>query len=476
MSNMYNDSYNPETNENLHDDSIFDPIDSREKKGRKRNFKKTGRKKAARMTAMALSFGLIAGTSFYGTTTVLSGTFGTETSTASEAAASTSSDTTESLLSTSDSGTVSSTGTTSEGTVADVAATALPSLVTISATTVEEMRGMYEYFGNYGNMFGYGGNSDSQSTTYEVSSQGTGVIIGQTEEELLIATNDHVISGATALSVGFVDETAVTAEVKGTDPSTDLAVVSVKITDIPQETLDQIAVAVIGDSDALELGEQVVAIGNALGYGQSVTSGYVSAFNRNLTFTDDDGTTTESTGLIQTDAAINSGNSGGGLFNMNGELIAINEAKSSSSSGTASVDNVGFAIPMSKALPILQTLMEGETVSDSTETVSSSAYLGVNVADVSEQASSMYGLPVGVSIVSITDGSPADEYGLKTGDVITEFNGQTITTYEELKSALASCSAGDTVSMTVSRSTDGEYHALQISIVLGDASTQTSVQ
>ncbi len=462
--------------EEISDDVLFDqeePAGGRKNSGRK---KPHSRKKAVQFTARALAFGLIAGTAFYGTNTVISKTTAAESSADTEAASSASSGNSESLLSASESGAISTTGTTSSGTVSDVASTALPSLVTISATTVEEMQDLYQYFGNNG-MYSFGSSYDSSESgtaaEQEVSSQGTGVIIGQNEEELLIATNNHVISGADTLSVGFVDETAVTAEIKGTDPSTDLAVVSVKIADIPQDTLDQIAIATIGDSDSLVLGEQVVAIGNALGYGQSVTSGYISAFDRNLTLSDDEGGTFESTGLIQTDASINSGNSGGGLFNMKGELIAINEAKTSSSSSGASVDNIGFAIPMEKALPILQSLMNGESVTeDSSSDTASSAYLGVKCSEVSEQASQMYGIPVGVSIVSVEENSPAAEYGLKTGDVITEFNGQTITTYEELKSSMADCCSGDTVTLTIYRSSDGEYSGQQISITLGSAEDQ----
>lgn len=502
MENRYDDEMMNENysySEDTSDETLFDPVDDPEKKPFSKK-KSTGtRSKAARMTAVAVAFGLIAGTTFYGTNTLLNKAFSSEKVMGTQAVATTNTANSESLLSASESGPISTTGTTASGTVADVAATALPSLVTISCTTVEEMQSMYDYFGKNGmggledlfgdsGMFGNGNNSwgysfgnggyssggtGSSSGTgtaseEEISSCGTGVIIGQNEEELLIATNNHVVSGASTLSVGFVDETAVTAEIKGTDPSTDLAIVSVKIADIPQDTLDQIAVATIGDSDSLSLGEEVVAIGNALGYGQSVTSGIISAFNRNLTLSDDEGGTFESTGLIQTDASINAGNSGGGLFNMKGELIAINEAKSSSSSSGASVDNMGFAIPMSKALPILQSLMNGETVTDS-GTSTGNAYLGVKCSDVSEEASQMYGLPVGVSIVSVVENSPADQYGLKTGDVITEFNGQSITSFEELKSALSNCNAGDTVSITVYRATDGEYNGQQISIQLGDA-------
>lgn len=506
MENRFNDEfYNTQENnssEAFTDETIFDPDDSLTKKPEYPKKKNRSRNKAARITATALAFGLIAGSTFYGTNRVLTGTFGNGKAYGTVAKAS--DESSNALLSASQSGPIDTTGTTTSGAVADVAATALPSLVTISCTSVEEMQNMYEYFGRNGmpgledffgksGMFGnsnwsqfFGGNNSAGSgnsdgngnstgtaSEQEVHSCGTGVIIGQNEEELLIATNDHVVSGATTLSVGFVDETAVTAEIKGTDPSTDLAIVSVKIADIPQETLNKIAVASIGNSEELSLGEQVVAIGNALGYGQSVTSGIISAFDRNLTLAGEGGGTIESTGLIQTDASINAGNSGGGLFNMKGELIAINEAKSSSSSGQASVDNMGFAIPMSKALPILQSLMNGEEITATPQ--GSNAYLGVKCSDVSEEASQMYGLPVGVSIVEVTDSSPAAEYGLKTGDVITEFNGQTIVCFEDLKAALSQCQAGETVSLTIFRSNEGEYNGHQISITLGEAPAEAEL-
>lgn len=442
-------------------------------------------RKATRIAAMALSFGLISGSTFYGTNRLLTNAFPTEKVMGTTAKEADSGSSSHSLLSVSESGPINTTGKAVAGSVSDVAATALPSLVTISCTTVEEMQSLYDYFGRngmqeFGDLFGPNGGffrsngysfgdstASGSSPEQTISSCGTGVIVGQSEDELLIATNNHVVAGADTLSVGFVDETAVTADVKGTDPSTDLAIVAVKIADIPQETLDQISVASIGNSDETVLGDQVVAIGNALGYGQSVTSGIVSALGRDLTLADEQGGTFTSTGLIQTDASINSGNSGGGLFNMKGELIGINEAKSSSASGQASVDNMGFAIPTAKALPILQSLMNGEAADH--EGTSSSAYLGIKCSDVSEEASQMYGLPVGVSIVEVAENSPASEFGLKTGDVITEFNGQPLSTTNELLAALGRCNAGDTVSMIIYRSNEGEYSGHEISITLGAA-------
>lgn len=254
--------------------------------------------------SMALVFGLIAGGTMFGVNTV--GNLITGAGRSNVQLAQTSTTSSSGTSSSSDSG---------SGTVTEVAANAMPSLVTISTMTVEEMQ---NFFGG--------------TQQYEVEGAGTGVIVGENDTELLIATNYHVVEGANSLSVGFIDETSVEAEIKGTDVNNDLAVVAVKLSDIPDDTMNQIKIATIGDSDELQLGDQVVAIGNALGYGQSVTSGYVSALDRDLTLEDANGTTITSTGLIQTDAAINSGNSGGALLNMRGELVGINEAKSSSSS------------------------------------------------------------------------------------------------------------------------------------------------
>ena len=318
-------------------------------------------------------------------------------------------------------------------TVSEVAEAVMPSMVTISTMSVQEMQ----------SYFGFG-----QTQAYEVEGAGTGIIVGETDEELLIATNDHVISGAKSVSVGFADESAAEAYIKGTDPDNDLAIIAVEKSNVSEETLDQIRVVVIGDSDQLALGEQVVAIGNALGYGQSVTSGYVSALNRDLEMSD-----YTSTGLIQTDAAINAGNSGGALLNMRGELVGINEAKSSSSYGEANVDNMGFAIPISKALPILQELMEQET----RIRAQVQGYLGVSVADVTEEYSQVYGMPAGVCFTTVEEGSPADQAGLKKGDVLVSVNGEKITTSEALLEEMTYHSAGETVTITVKRADNGAY-------------------
>ena len=395
-------------------------------------------KKWAVVVSMALVFGLIAGGTMFGVNTVGNMITGAGRSNVQ-------------LAQTSTTGSGASTSSESgSGTVADVAQNAMPSLVTISTMSVEEMR---NFFGG--------------TQQYEVEGAGTGVIVGKNDSELLIATNYHVVEGASSLSVGFIDETSVEAEIKGTDVNNDLAVVAVKLSDIPDDTMNQIKIATIGDSDELQLGDQVVAIGNALGYGQSVTSGYVSALNRDLTLEDASGTTITSTGLIQTDAAINSGNSGGALLNMKGELVGINEAKSSSSSSGASVDNIGFAIPINKAQDSLQEMMNQETRQRVDE--SKASYIGIQGQDVSTQISELYGIPSGVVIAEVVEGSPADRAGLEKGDILTALDGRSITSMTQLQDILQYYAAGEKVDLTIQRSGDNGYEEQTVSITLGSA-------
>lgn len=398
-------------------------------------------KKWGMTLAMAACFGLVAGGVFIGTaavgTKVISTTEKTEEVTIPTTTTTTAADSSD----TSD--TVKTTGSMS---VKDVASSAMPSLVAISTTTVEEVQ---TFFG---------------TTSQEVPASGTGVIVGQNDDELLIATNNHVVSGATSLSVSFIDDETVEGQIKGTDADNDLAVVAVKLSDIKDETKNKIKIAVMGNSDDLEVGDQVVAIGNALGTGQSLTSGYVSAKDRTISSQDEStGETITSEGLIQTDAAINPGNSGGALLNMNGELIGINEAKYSSTQ----VEGMGFAIPISKAEPILQNLMNLTTrykVSDD-----EAAYIGINMADVSADISQSYGIPTGVCIMSVVDGSPAADAGFKKGDVITAFDGRSVSNAKGLKETLTYYAAGETVDVTVQRADNGEYKEVTLTLTLGSA-------
>lgn len=411
----------------------------KEKKVREKKPMTTG-KKWVTVVAMALVFGLIAGGTMFGVNAAGNYLAGNDSSSDQVGQTQTTS---------SDSNSSSSDGS-GQGTVAEVAKNAMPSVVTISTMSVEEMR---SFFGG--------------TQQYEVQGAGTGVIVGENDTELLIATNNHVVEGATSLSVGFIDEESVEGEVKGTDVNNDLAVVSVKLSDIPEDTMNQIKIATVGDSDDLQLGDQVVAIGNALGYGQSVTSGYVSALDRDLTLTDQSGTTINSTGLIQTDAAINEGNSGGALLNMKGELIGINEAKSSSTSTGAAVDNIGFAIPIDKAEESLQQLMNLKTREK--VDASQASYLGIRGEDVSAEASELYGIPAGVVITEVVENGPADQAGVKKGDILTELDGRSISSMAQLQDVLQYYAAGETVDLVVQRSDNGEYQAQTLSITLGSA-------
>ncbi len=411
----------------------------RQEKEKGRKSMTTGRRWAS-VVAMALVFGLVAGGMMFGVNTAAEHLTGRDKAQIGQ---------TQTTNASADvSG--SSDSSAAQGTVAEVAQNAMPSLVTISTMSVEEMR---NFFGG--------------TQQYEVEGAGTGVIVGENDTELLIATNYHVVEGANSLSVGFIDEESVEASVKGTDVDNDLAVVSVKLADIPDDTMNQIKIATIGDSDNMQLGDQVVAIGNALGYGQSVTSGYISAFDRDLTLTYEDGTTINSTGLIQTDAAINSGNSGGALLNMQGELIGINEAKSSSGSNGASVDNIGFAIPIDKAQSSLQDMMNQETREKVDEAHAS--YLGIQGSDVSAEVSELYGVPSGVVVAEVVENGSAADAGMQRGDIITELDGRTISSMSQLQQTLQYYAAGETVDVVVQRSDNGAYQEQTLSVTLGSA-------
>ena len=336
--------------------------------------------------------------------------------------------------------------------VTDVAAAVMPAVVSITNKTVQEVVDLFSMYG----MYGFGRNGQGRTYTYETESCGSGIIIGENSEELLICTNHHVVEGATEITVGFVDDEVYKAVVKGSDASNDLAVVAVKLADISAETMEEIRVATIGDSDSLLVGEQVVAIGNALGYGQSVTTGIVSALNRTI---DLDGYNAE---LIQTDAAINPGNSGGALLDMNGHVIGINSAKAAETG----VEGMGYAIPISYARPILEDLMNKKT---RTEQVAEEdrAYMGITGEDVSAEVSEMYGIPRGIFLSQVQEGSPAEKAGLKRGDVIVKFDGTSVSSMAEIQQLLPYYAAGEEVSLTISYQSDGQYVEEKVTIVLG---------
>ena len=334
------------------------------------------------------------------------------------------------------------TGSTAKGNldVSEIASEALPSIVSITTKSVQEVQ---NYFGMYG-MYGYAPQQQEQ----EVEGSGSGIIVGKNDDELLIATNYHVVEGADTLSVAFTDGNAVEASVKGFDEERDLAVVSVSLDDVEDDTMDAISIANIGSSDDLKVGEQVVAIGNALGYGQSVTTGIVSAKNRrmdsdNNTVTDGSDDSSDGVNLIQTDAAINPGNSGGALLNMEGEVVGINSAKLASTE----VEGMGYAIAISDVTDILQNLMN-ETSRDKLDD-SEHGVLGIKGSSVSSEAVQMYGIPAGVFVKKVTEGGAADKAGLKANSVITEFNGKTVSSNNQLIEYLSYYEPDEEVELTV---------------------------
>lgn len=343
---------------------------------------------------------------------------------------------------------MSSTGGTTD--IAAVVKNTKPSIVAITNRGVQEVQSLF---------FG--------TTQRDTESSGSGVIVAQTDRELLIATNNHVVDGAKSLSVCFTvdvenkEDLIVEAVVKGKDPNHDLAVVAVNLEDISAEVKSKIKVAATGDSDALAEGQQVIAIGNALGYGQSTTVGYVSALDREVTLESTDGTTITNN-LIQTDAAINFGNSGGALLNTKGELIGINSAKTAATG----VEGMGYAIPINTAKPILEELMNRKTrtkVEDDER-----GYMGIVPQNVTQEARQIYNMPAGAFVYSVTEGSPAEAAGVHKGDIITEFDGLTIVSATDLLERMSYYKIGEEVEVVVQTQQGGEYVERTVTMTLGE--------
>ncbi|BBF41575.1 serine protease, DegP/HtrA, do-like [Lachnospiraceae bacterium KM106-2] len=330
-----------------------------------------------------------------------------------------------------------------KGSVSDVVDAVMPSIVSINVKANVQSN----YFG--------------QTVEQEQEGSGSGIIIGQNSSEILIATNNHVVDGANSLEVVFSDEKTVTATVKGTDSSNDLAVVSVPTKNVENSTLKKIKIATLGKSDEVKAGEMVIAIGNALGYGQSVTVGYISAVNRTVQTED------YTMKLLQTDAAINPGNSGGALLNASGQVIGINSVKFSDES----VEGMGYAIPITYAVPIIQELMNSEPISESEQ-----AYLGIYGQDVTETLAQRFGLPEGVYVTDISTGSPAAKGGIEKGDVIVKFGDREVSTMTELQKLISNKRAGTEVTITVKRSNGSTYKEKEIKITLGKKSESSSSQ
>ena len=426
-------------------------------------------KKAATAVALAVIFGLVAGAVFQGVNIAAdkyrynnsSSTQIGKTETVTGTEKSTDGSSTESSV---------KSIVAESGTVAGVAQATMSSIVAITSVSVQEIP----------SFFGYG------TRQYQSAGSGSGIIVGENDSELLIATNNHVVSGATTLTVCFAggdvvgaeEETqamasgdsitdssdssvdvnnAVSAKIKGTDEENDLAVIAVEKSDIPEETMNEIKIAQMGSSDDLVVGEQVVAIGNALGYGQSVTSGWVSALNRTISTEDGD-----TSGLIQTDAAINPGNSGGALLNMKGEVIGINAAKYADSQ----VEGMGYAIPISKAEPILEELMNRET-RDKIEDTSKVGYMGIKAADLTTEAIQMYNMPAGAFLTEVTPGGAADKAGIKKGDIVVKLDGQKVSGKNDLVDKLQYYESGETVEVVIARANNGEYKEETVEVTLG---------
>lgn len=426
-------------------------------------------KKAATAVSLAVIFGLVAGAVFQGVNIAADKYRDNNSSSTQIGKTETVTGTEESTDGSSAESSVKSIVAES-GTVAGVAQATMSSIVAITSVSVQEIP----------SFFGYG------TRQYQSAGSGSGIIVGENDSELLIATNNHVVSGATTLTVCFAggdvvgaeEETqamasgdsitdssdssvdvnnAVSAKIKGTDEENDLAVIAVEKSDIPEETMNEIKIAQMGSSDDLVVGEQVVAIGNALGYGQSVTSGWVSALNRTISTEDGD-----TSGLIQTDAAINPGNSGGALLNMKGEVIGINAAKYADSQ----VEGMGYAIPISKAEPILEELMNRET-RDKIEDTSKVGYMGIKAADLTTEAIQMYNMPAGAFLTEVTPGGAADKAGIKKGDIVVKLDGQKVSGKNDLVDKLQYYESGETVEVVIARANNGEYKEETVEVTLG---------
>ncbi len=457
--------------ENNYSDNTYhygEPVKKQEEPHNKKKGSGNG-KKIALGICCGLLFGIFAGIGFEAVTTASSLTKNAVTkettaqpevqSTVPEAAGSDSTpDTADASASIAESqslGTAAADGTvlTTTTDVTEVVKKVMPSVVSVNNKYIETT-----------SFFGQQYNSEGEAS-------GSGIIVGQNDSELLIATNNHVLESAEELTVQFTDGSQSQAQIKGTDADKDLAVIAVQLSDISSDTMSSISIATLGDSNALTVGESVIAIGNALGYGQSVTTGVVSALNRAIASDGSQqniqtGTDTEVNTFIQTDAAINPGNSGGALLNIHGEVIGINSNKI----GGSTVEGMGYAIPISDAKPIIENLMTKQTRLKVNE--DSKGYLGITGIDVVAEYSEIYGMPQGVYVSSVTEGTGAAQAGLVKGDIITALNGEEIKSTEELKNELSYYAVGTTVELTIMQGSPTGYQAKTVQVTLGGAPTQ----
>ena len=428
MDNQYN-YYRPDSDENRGADNQQgfgagpqkDPKTSKPKKGYM--------KKVALVVGAAVLFGAVGGVTMQGTSYLTGKLLGKNT----KSTVGTTKTVSNAKLTTSTSTVTSD--------VSDIVENTLPSIVSITNMSVQEVQNFF------------GGISQQES-----ESAGSGIIISQNDSELLVVTNNHVVEGSDTLTVTFNDGNSVEAQIKGTDSARDLAVVAVPLDKISDDTMNAIKVATLGSSDTLKVGESCIAIGNALGYGQSVTTGVISALNREVSVSDSSSSTNYTAELIQTDAAINPGNSGGALLNTAGEVIGINSVKYSDTS----VEGIGYAIPMDTAKPIIEELITKEKVDES-----NSAYLGIVGVDVTSDVAKTYNMPTGVYVAQVMEGAAAEQAGIQKGDIITKFDGKDVTSMEELSSNMQYYAAGTTVDVVIERSSNGQYEEQTISVTLG---------
>lgn len=423
MENQYN-YYNP-------DDNQFQNNYSQGENNHQKKSKKIT--KVIAVIGLAIIFGIVSSGVFLSTSYIGTNILGLNKNSNSDVKTSTTAVTKSSSVVTSD--------------VSSIVNDVMPSVVAITNMSVQEVQNFW-----------------GQTSQYQSESCGTGIIIAKTDNELLIVTNNHVIADNESLTVTFDDDTSVDADVKGTDPEHDLAVIAVPLNQVSSETMEKIAVATLGDSTALQVGEPAIAIGNAMGYGQSVTTGVISAVNRESTTTDEQTGETEETGvkLIQTDAAINPGNSGGPLVNANGEVIGINSSKLASTT----VEGMGYAIPISDVSDIIDNLMNQETKHKVSE--EKKGYLGVKGYDVTEESAKKYNMPTGVYVAEIVKGGGAEEAGITKGNVITALNGTTVNSMEELQKESGYYESGKTVSVTIQvPENNGEWTEKTVDVKLG---------
>ncbi len=443
---MYEDMNHQSSTGSYYDTGSYTHYDSSESMGKPPKKKGGFGKTVAKCMVLALVFGSVSSAAFMGVNYIGRNTFGDSVTLENKE---------EVSLSKTQTSAPSSTATGSSSSdiydVSGIVANCMPSVVSITNLGTQEFQ---TFFGTY---------------EQERQSSGSGIIVGQNDEELLIVTNNHVVSGAKEISVYFNadgdvadDSNVISAKVKGTDPNKDLAVIAVQLDDIPQETRNIIKIATVGDSSTLKVGEPVVAIGNAYGYGLSVTSGIVSALNREVSVTADSGQTITNK-LIQTDAAINPGNSGGALLNSKGELVGINSVKFISED----VEGMGYAIPITDVESIIGDLMNKVTRDKVDE--NKKGYLGIVYVDVTEEVAQSYNMPVGVYVRSVVEGGAAERAGIQKGDVITKLDGSGISGGEQLNDALSYYSAGETIPVTVERMQDNEYNELTLELTLSTA-------